>query len=382
MIKKYAIVLSLFILFNFIYPLTTEAVEVGARSAILIEEKTGRILYNKNIDQVIPMASTTKIMTAIVALEYGNLKDTVIVDKHAAYVEGSSIYIKEKDEISLEDLLYGLMLRSGNDSAYTIATHIAGSEENFVELMNKKAKIIGATSTHFTNPHGLHDEKHNTSAKDLALITQYAFKNKDFQKIISTKKKEIKVNGETRVLFNKNKLLSGYKGGNGVKTGYTVAAGKCLVFSAKQNGMQVIGVILDAHNIWIESKALLDYGFKKYSTHRALTKGEYIASIYVEDGINDQIKIISNENVDIPLKQGENINRVLTMNSTMHAPIYNKQKIGTLDFFIEDKLVYSKDLYCPQKVYEKNYLKFLKENTLDFFNIGNLINNLQFIIDN
>ncbi|MPW25200.1 D-alanyl-D-alanine carboxypeptidase [Alkalibaculum sp. M08DMB] len=367
MIKKYVVVLCLFILFNLIFPITTYGVEVGAKSAILIEEKTGRILYNKNIDQVVPMASTTKIMSAIVALEYGDLSDIVVVDDKAAYVEGSSIYINKDDEIRLEDLVYALMLRSGNDAAYTIANHIAGSEENFVELMNKKAEVIGANNTHFMNPHGLHHDEHYTTARDMALITQYAFKNKDFKKIIGTTKTEIQVNDQTRVIYNKNKLLTGYEGGNGVKTGYTMAAGKCLVFSATQAEMQVIGVVLDAWDIWNESRILLDYGFENYNKENALKKGEYIATIYIEDGINEQIKIISNENVDIPLKQGENIERTLTIDEHIRAPIFNKQKVGLLEFFVEDKLVYSKELYSPQKVYEKNYIKFLNENIRDFF---------------
>lgn len=369
MIKKCSIILCIIIILNFFLPTATMAINVPSESAILIEEKTGRILYNKNSETKMAMASTTKIMTAILAIEYGDLDDVVVVDEEAANVEGSSIYIEKGDKITLEDLVYGLMLRSGNDAAYAIATHISGSLKNFVKLMNEKAHIIGATNTNFTNPHGLYEKEHYTTAKDLALITQYAFKNEDFKKIMSAKKADIKINNQVHTLYNKNKLLTGYDGGNGVKTGYTIDAGKCLVFSAEREGLQMIGVILRASDIWAESRILLDYGFEQYTTKNVMKKGEYITSIYVENGINDQFKIISDENIDIPMKQGENIERVLNINNTMTAPIYNKQRIGSVDFLIDGEIIYSKELYSPQKVYEKDYLKFLKENLQDFFNI-------------
>lgn len=369
MIKMCSTVLCIVIILSFFLPTAAMAIDVPSQSAILIEEKTGRILYNKNSETEMAMASTTKIMTAILALEYGNLDDVVVVGEEAANVEGSSIYIEKGDKITLEDLVYGLMLRSGNDAAYAIATHISGSLKNFVELMNEKAQIIGATNTNFTNPHGLYEKEHYTTAKDLALITQYAFRNEDFKKIMSAKKTDIKINNQVHTLYNKNKLLTGYDGGNGVKTGYTIDAGKCLVFSAEREGMQMIGVILRASDIWAESRILLDYGFEQYTTKNVMKKGEYITSIYVEDGINDQFKIISDENIDIPIKQGENIERVLHVNNIMAAPIYNKQRIGSVDFLIDGEIIYSKDLYSPQKVYEKDYLKFLKENLRDYFNI-------------
>lgn len=371
MIRRCSIILCVVIVLNFFFAIPSMAMNVPSQSAILIEEKTGRVLYNKNGKTEMAMASTTKIMTAILAIEYGNLDDVVVVDEEAANVEGSSIYIEKGDKITLEDLVYGLMLRSGNDAAYAIATHVSGSLKNFVELMNEKARVIGATHTNFTNPHGLYETEHYTTASDLALITQYAFRNEDFKEIISAKKVDIKINNEAHILYNKNKLLSGYEGGNGVKTGYTIDAGKCLVFSAQRDGLQIIGVILRASDIWAESRMLLDYGFEHYTMENVMKKGEYITSVYVENGINDQFKIISDENIDIPIKQGENIERVLNVNNTMAAPIYNKERIGSVDFLIDGEIVYSKDLYSPRKVYEKNYPKFLKENLRDYFNILN-----------
>lgn len=366
MLKKLVVIFIFLIIFNFSYPVTTLGVDSSAKSAILIEEKTGRVLYSKNNQEPLPMASTTKIMTAIVAIEYGDLDEEVIIDDKTSYIEGSSIYLKENDSIKLLDLLYGLMLRSGNDAAYAIANHVAGSEENFITLMNEKAKIIGATQTNFTNPHGLHDENHYTTAKDLALITQYAFKNEIFKEIVQSTKREIVVNNGKRLIFNKNRLVTEYTGGNGVKTGYTTDAGKCLVFSAQRDDLQLVGVLIDSYNIWTDSEILLDFGFENFKLQNVLKNNEYIGSVYVEDGINDILKIISNENISIPITEDEEISEVVNLNKSLKAPIFNKQQIGSIEYFIDDELVYQKPLYAHQKVYEKNYIKFLYENIQQF----------------
>lgn len=366
MYRKVSLILFFFMLINFHTSITSEALEVSSKSVILLEANSGRVLYKKNCNEVIPMASTTKIMTAIVALEYGNLDDMVVIDNIAPTIEGSSIYLKENDIITLEDLIYGLMLRSGNDAAYMIAKHIAGNEDNYINLMNEKAKIIGANNTNFTNPHGLHDENHYTTAADMALITRYAFKNNMFKNIVSTKKTDIKINDEIRIIYNKNKLLSEYSGGNGVKTGYTIDAGKCLVFSCARDGMQLIGVILDSADIWVDSKFILDYAFDNYEMKKVLEKDEYINTICIKNGINDQLKIISNEDIYIPVKEGESAIRQLIIFDYYEAPIFLKQKVGILDFYIDDELVYTKNFYSPQKIYEKNYLKFLYENIFNY----------------
>ena len=206
------------------------------------------------------MASTTKIMTAILAIEMGDLADVVTVSPRAAGVEGSSIYLERGEKLTLEDLLYGLMLRSGNDAAVAIAEHIGGTVENFANLMNRKAYQIGARNTHFVNPHGLHDDKHYTTAYDLALISAYAMENPVFRVIVSTKQKKIPWEGRnySRVLQNKNALLWDYEGANGIKTGYTKISRRCLASAALRFGMQLVCVVLDCQPWFEDSMALLD----------------------------------------------------------------------------------------------------------------------------
>lgn len=369
MLRKSAIFFSFMLIISLIFPITTRAVESSSKSAILMEENSERILYNKNSDEPLPMASTTKIMTAIVAIEYGNLDDIVVIDDETPYIEGSSIYLKTNDKISLEDLVYALVLRSGNDAADSIAKHIGGTMDNFITLMNEKAKVIGASNTNFVNPHGLHDANHYTTAEDLLLITKYAFGNDIFKRIVGTTNRDIKINNEKRTIFNKNKMVTQYEGGNGVKTGYTTDAGKCLVFSAERNGMQLIGVLIDSYNIWTDSEILLDYGFEKYKLENVVTKSEYLGSIYIDKGIKDTVKIYATSDINIPVTGDETLSTELTLNKNLTAPIYSKQKIGTLDIKIEDNIIYTEDLYCPEKIYVKDFFKFFKESITNFFKI-------------
>ncbi|HWR19998.1 MAG TPA: D-alanyl-D-alanine carboxypeptidase family protein, partial [Clostridia bacterium] len=219
--------------------------KTGAVSAILLEAGTGKVLYEKNAYIKLPMASTTKVMTAILALECCALSDTVTVTEDAYGTEGSSIYLELEEKMSVEDLLYGLMLNSGNDAAVALAVHIGGSLEGFANLMNAKAREIGANNTNFVTPHGLPNGDHYTTAYDLALISAYALKNEDFCTIVGTTYHRTTTGNFQRTFKNKNKLLWQYEGGNGIKTGYTKAAGKCLSFAAQREGMQLIGVVLN-----------------------------------------------------------------------------------------------------------------------------------------
>ncbi len=241
---------------------------IFAKSAIVIDQETGRVLYEKNSHEKLPMASTTKIMTLLVALEKGNLKDIVTVSKRAASVGGSSIWLSPGEKIDMESLLYGLMLNSGNDAATAIAEHIGGSVENFAKIMNEKAKEIGAYDTHFVTPSGLDIgiDDHYTTAYDLALITRYAFRYPKFAEIVSTKEKTIPWEGKEwdRYLRNKNKLLWIYEGADGVKTGFTNKAGRCLVSSATREGRRFIAVVLNSPPMWEDSIKILDYAFSKY----------------------------------------------------------------------------------------------------------------------
>lgn len=252
-------------------------VGVSAQAAILIDQETGRILFQKKSNDQLRIASITKIMTAIVAIENGNLKDMVKTSKNAFGVEGSSIYLKLGEKLSLEDMIYGLMLRSGNDAAVAIAEHIGGSVEGFVYLMNKKAEELGMTKTVFSNPHGLDDhEEHYSSARDMAVLTAYAMNNEVFATIAGTKRKTAPLDGEKwdRIWHNKNRMLSKYPYADGVKTGYTKRAKRTLVSSATKDGHRLIAVTLNAPDDWNDHMNMFEYGFKHYTKVTLAEKDE------------------------------------------------------------------------------------------------------------
>ncbi len=231
---------------------------------VLIEASTGRVLYASNENERLYPASTTKVLTALCALNNLPLDRVIEVPKEAAGVEGSSIYLKAGQKISVEDLLFGLMLRSGNDAATTLAIATSGSVEEFAKLMNKTAGECGAKDSNFVNPHGLQNEQHYTTALDLAKITAKAYENPDFVRIVSSKTRKIKIDDTELVIANKNKMLKLFKGANGVKTGFTKSSGRCLVSGAKRDGMQLISVVLNCGDMWNESIRMLDFGFVNY----------------------------------------------------------------------------------------------------------------------
>lgn len=249
------------------------------RGAVCMEQSTYRILWSENEHEKCYPASTTKILTAILAIENLPLEKIVTVPKAAEGVEGSSIYLRCGQKISVRDLLFGLMLRSGNDAAVALAIETSGSVEDFATLMNLKAKSVGAVNSHFSNPHGLDDKTHYTTAYDMALIAAYAYQNDEFCKIASAKKATINVDGENRYIANKNKLLAIYDGANGVKTGYTKRDGRCLVGGAKREGMQVVSVVFNHSDMWNDTVRMLDFAFDNFKMtpieQGLLSKGEY-----------------------------------------------------------------------------------------------------------
>lgn len=250
-------------------------IEIGAQAAILLEFETGRVLYEKNADARLPIASATKIMTCLLAIENSSMNEWVTAGENASGVTGSSIYLHEGETLTMSDMLYGLMLRSGNDCAVAIAEHIAGSCEAFSGLMNGRAEKIGADA-YFTTPNGLDEGGNGASARGIALIAREAMKNETFRTIVSTKKKIIPWLGNEyeRVLSNKNRLLTDYEGAVGIKTGYTKMAGRCLVFAAEREGMLLIGAVLRCPDWFREAEKLLDYGFENYEMKTFLSGGE------------------------------------------------------------------------------------------------------------
>jgi D-alanyl-D-alanine carboxypeptidase len=260
-------------------PLSDSQPFAHARADALIDVASGRLLAGHNGDKAMKIASLTKIMTAIVAIENGRLDDTVTVSKNAAGKEGSSLYLRLGEKIKLENLLYGLMLRSGNDAATAIAEHVGGSLEGFVYLMNRKAEELGLTHTHFANPHGLDHEQHYSSANDLAVLTAYALHNDTFKTIVRTKYRKAPNPNESwdYEWKNKNRMLTMYEGADGVKTGYTKQALRCLVSSATRGGQQLVAVTLNDGDDWQDHRKLLDYGFARFPLQLVVKKGQPVA---------------------------------------------------------------------------------------------------------
>lgn len=254
-----------------------EDIAKSAESAVLMDAATGTVIYEKNADRRALIASTTKIMTALIALEHASPGDTLEVPAEAAGIEGSSMYLTAGQQVTVRDLLYGLMLKSGNDAAAALAIHCAGSVTSFAELMNQKAAALGMRGTSFCNPHGLNAEGHYSTARDMALLTRAALKNEALSQIVGSK--YAKVGGIT--IKNHNRLLWSYPGADGVKTGYTANAGRCLVSSATRDGMRLIAVTLNDSNDWADHTAMLDHGFTNYSLLTLYEQGTEIGRIPV-----------------------------------------------------------------------------------------------------
>lgn len=265
------------------FPPVAKGVSVSARSAILMEQESGRVLFEKDAQKVRRIASITKIMTAILAIESGKLQKNVTVTKNAEGTEGSSIYLQAGEKIKLEDLVYGLMLRSGNDSAVAIAEYVGGSLEGFVYLMNKKAEMIGMTNTVFANPHGLDDhENHYSTAYDMALLTRYAMKDKTYREIVSTEFHRAPNPHESwdRTWKNKNKLLTGlYSYSTGGKTGYTERANRTLVSTATKNGVDLIAVTLNGPDDWNDHINMFNWGFESFKLYKLVEKSSTLNDI-------------------------------------------------------------------------------------------------------
>lgn len=317
---------------------------VDAKAAVLIEADTGRVLYAQNADEMLPMASTTKIMTALIALERGSLSDAVSAPEEACGITGTSIYLTPGEILTLEQLLYGLMLRSGNDAAAAIAIHIGGSQNDFVALMNKKALEMNIDAN-FENPHGLDEDGHKASALALAMIMREALKNEDFRTITGTQKKIIPWEGNefSRVLQNKNRLLTSYEGTVGGKTGYTGKAGRCLVFAAERNGMTLIGCVLNCSTWFDTAEKLLDYGFENFSLKSVYTAGEVLDKTEVVGGQRRYVELCPEENVVFPLGLDEKYTVNLQI-SKATAPVKKDAVAGMLNIQINGENVMSAKL--------------------------------------
>lgn len=320
-----------------------DAMSISAHSAIVIDRLTGDVIYEKNAYQRRPMASTTKIMTAICALENGDVSDIVKVHPKAVGVEGSSMYLGHGEEISLEDLVYGLMLASGNDAAVAIAMHISGSVEEFASLMNSTAEKIGTKDTNFKNPNGLDDDGHYTTAYDLAMITRYALSNETFAKVVSTWSKKVPWQGRDygRQLKNHNKLLNMYDGCDGVKTGFTKKSGRCLVSSATRDGISFVAVTLNAPNDWNDHMTMLDYAFENYENKQIIKADEFLCSLKVNNAAVQMLKVVAGKDFFLPVKKGAVPEFEMHFNipDSIEAPVDFGEVIGNVEIYRKGQLV-------------------------------------------
>lgn len=313
---------------------------VSASSAILIEKDSGRVIFEKSSKKQMPMASTTKIMTAICAIENcDNIDKEIEIPPSAAGVEGSSMYLQAGEKMTIRELLYGLMLSSGNDAAVAIGESIAGSIDAFVELMNKKAVEIGANNTHFANPNGLPNQEHYSTAEDMAKITAYGMSNSAFADIVSTKSYKIQGEGKAypRVLSNHNKLLSMYEGCIGVKTGFTKAAGRCLVSGAERNGMTLICVTLNAPDDWNDHKEMFDYGFEKYNMTTLRSCEEPLCAAEVLGSKAGAVPVYLSKDVCYPMCEGEGYQKEVQLYPSVSAPLKAGEEVGDVVFEIKTK---------------------------------------------
>ena len=356
----------------------TDEPRLNSRAAIVFDRTSNTVIWGKNIYEKRAMASTTKIMSAILVLEYGNLSETIEVCKKAANIGGSRLGLHEKDKITLKDLLYGLMLRSGNDAAVQIAIHLGGSIECFAEMMNAKAKELGLKNTNFVTPHGLDDPNHYTTAYELAILTDYALNIKEFAQIVNTKTATIHINGNATTINNTNELLGYLNGVDGVKTGFTNNAGRCLVTSTTRNNWQIISVVLGADTKkyrTTDSIKLIEYTFANYKqinikekieSEFEKWKTENEAKIKVVKGVSNQVVTTISYNYDyelIPIKNGdtENIKIQIEFINQLEAPVEQNTEIGQMHIIMDNKEIMRIPIVIKDKIDKKDIWSYIYE---------------------
>lgn len=314
-----------------------EAPAVSAASAVLMDAETGRVLYAHNEQEPRAIASTTKLMTALVAAEYlgGDLSETVEIKREWTGIEGTSLYLKPGETITLKTLLYGLLLHSGNDSAVALAGICGGEVETFVGWMNQRAQDLGMSNTHFSDPNGLGDENHYASALDMAKLGVACLQNPTVAEILSTRT----ITLEGRQLTNHNKLLWQYEGCTGMKTGYTRQAGRTLVSSAERNGQTLVCVTLNDRDDWNDHKALLDYGFSAFPRQVLAEEGEELGRVPLQGSLLHMASVEARETVAYPLKQGEEVTMEVDLPDQAEAPVVQGEIAGSVRFLVGSRQV-------------------------------------------
>lgn len=356
----------------------TNEPKLNARIGLIFDRASKTVLYEKNGFKQVPMASTTKIMTAIVVLENADLTDVVTVDKKAAGTGGSRLGLKTNDKITVHDLLYGLMLCSGNDAAVALAIHVGGSVEGFAEMMNNTALELGCINSHFVTPHGLDQEGHYTTAYELAYVADYALKIPKFKEIVSTKSYNVTINNHAKLITNTNELLGNLDGVYGVKTGFTNGANRCLVTSCKRGNLDIITVVLGADTKKIrtqDSIKLIEYAYnnyqivnleeivrEKFETWKQLNEKR----IYINKGKSNYVHVQLEElqNKEIAIKNTEIDNISIEINNIyyLEAPVLENEIIGNVKIKIKDETIGILNLKTENKVNKKN----IKDYFIDF----------------
>ncbi|HIV01657.1 MAG TPA: D-alanyl-D-alanine carboxypeptidase [Candidatus Caccopulliclostridium gallistercoris] len=366
--KKILVCLAILLLVNaFFARVEVKAdFQTSAKAMCLIEKTTGREICSKNEEEKLPMASTTKIVTALTVLENcDNLDEKFKVDDRAVGVPGTSIYLIKGEELTVRELLYGMMLVSGNDAATALALHISNSIEEFCNLMQETALKAGATNSSFSNPHGLDEEGHYTTAHDLALIAAKALQNPTFAEIVSTRDCKISGNEKNsiRYLKNKNKLLNTFQGATGVKTGFTDDAGRCFVGSAEREGTEFVCVLFNCGPMFEECSSLIEEAFKNYSLIEIVPSYNYISKVGVIDGREEDVKVYSRKGFSYPLSEDEKNRIVYEYNipENITAPIEKDSVVGNFNIYLDGKLLFSENVYAMEEIKSVNFLENLKE---------------------
>ncbi len=327
-----------------LFPCKAQA--ISAQKAVLLDASTGRMLYEKNADSRSLIASTTKIMTALVVCQHCNVLDRVRIPKEAVGIEGSSMYLQEGEVLTVQELLYGLMLRSGNDAATALAIYCGGTVEGFAEMMNDKARLLGLDGSHFVNPHGLDAPEHYSCASDLAKLAAYAMDDPIFAMTVSTKTVTV---GE-RYLRNHNKLLWQVEGADGIKTGYTKAAGRILVSSATRQGRRLICVTINAPDDWRDHTALLEQGFRDYTPRKIVTAGQALGTALVAGGQAGEVQLLAGEDYIYALARGETVTLELPGTGFVYAPVAEGEVAGIAHVLVNGRAVGSIELIYGQNV--------------------------------
>ena len=336
----------------------------SAKAMCVLEQSTGRVLFEKNAHKPLAMASTTKVFTALTVLENcTNLEEMVHIDDRAVGIEGTSIYLRKNEVLSVKELLLGMMLPSGNDAATALAYHIGGDIPTFCQMMQKTAQNAGASSSQFKNPHGLDEAGHFTTAYDLALVSAKALENPDFYEISTTKSAVISGNSEvkSRFLKNKNRLLKSFDGCNGVKTGFTDNAGRCFVSSAKRGEMNVVCAVLNCGDMFEECARLMEKSFQTYRLVPLVESYDILGEIEVKHGRRNNVRLFSRQKFSYPLTEEERlrVNVVLDVPQTLQAPIRQEQIVGKISIYLENHLLFEDDVLTRHAVKSNNIFSFV-----------------------